>query len=310
MKGITHFTVGVAFASCFPAAVQAGADGNPLYFILGGVFGLFPDTLDFKLLRFLHHHDMEVITDPSHPDPDLIANTLALAICRTHDTKKGTRVQLHTSQPGVGLWHQFRITLNRPDRHITVAFTGVVTTSRHMTPDQPYPPTEATASLPCAVTTDYTATTEMDIFSGPSFTFEPLPDGRVQARFIPWHRHGTHSLPIAAGVGLVVGGSIGPIAGVISGGAWACHALLDQCGFMGSNLLFPFTRHRTPGLQWGASGNALANFSMVWLSSLLVYWNLSRGAPGVPAPSFPHLFLYAGALPLALAAWLNRRLKK
>lgn len=309
MKGIAHFTLGVAFASCFPAAVQAGADGNPLCFILGGVCGLLPDTLDFKLLRFLHAHDMEVIPDPSRPDPALIADALAGAICRTSDTRKTTRIQLHTSQPGAGLWHQFRITLDGPGRRVVVAHTGIVTTSRNLVPDQPQPPAEAAANLPCAVTTDYAATTEMDIFSGPSFAFEPLPDGRVHARFIPWHRYWTHSLPVAAAAGLIVGGGLGSTAGIIAGGAWALHALLDQCGFMGSNLFYPFTSRRMPGLQWIASANTLANLGAVWLSCLVVYWNLARLVSGVPAPSLVHLLLYAGAIPLVMAAWLQRRLK-
>jgi membrane-bound metal-dependent hydrolase YbcI (DUF457 family) len=306
MKGITHFTVGIAFASCFPSAVQAGADGNPVFFILGGVCGLLPDTLDFKLLRFLHRHAMEVVTDPSSPDPSLIANALAHAITRTHETGKTSRIQLHTSQPGIGLWHQFRITLNNPARLVNVTHTGIVTTSRHLIHNQPHPPSEVSIPLPCAVTSDYTATTEMDIFSGPSYAFEPLPDGRVQARFIPWHRHWTHSIPVALVVGVIAGGLINPVAGVIAGGAWTLHALLDQCGFMGSNLLYPFTRRRSPGLQWVASGSTLGNLCVIWLSCLLVYWNLANGAPG--SPSLVHLLLYAGALPLTLAAWLNRRL--
>jgi membrane-bound metal-dependent hydrolase YbcI (DUF457 family) len=309
MKGITHFTVGVAFASCFPAAVHAGADGHPLAFILGGVCGLMPDTLDFKLLRFLHPHDVEVIPDPSRPDPALLATALAEAIGRTHETRKTTRIQLHTSQPGAGLWHQFRITLNGPAKRLVVAYTGIVTTSRHPVPDQPHPPAEAVAALPCAVATDYTATTEMDIFSGPSFDFEPRSDGRVQARFIPWHRHWSHSLPVAGAIGLALGWNLGWTAGVIAGGAWALHALLDQCGFMGSNLLFPFTHRRTQGLQWIASSDTLANLGVVWLSCLVVYWNLARLAPAVPAPSLVHLLLYAGALPLALAAWLQRKME-
>ena len=63
MKGIAHFSLGIAAASCFPAAVQAGAEGNPLYFILGGIFGLLPDTLDFKFYRFIYSHDVEITPD-------------------------------------------------------------------------------------------------------------------------------------------------------------------------------------------------------------------------------------------------------
>ena len=48
MKGIAHFISGVAAASFFPWSVQAAVEGNPMYFILGGAFGILPDTLDFK----------------------------------------------------------------------------------------------------------------------------------------------------------------------------------------------------------------------------------------------------------------------
>ena len=65
MKGLTHFMTGVAAASCFPAAVEAGSRGNPLYFILGGVFGILPDTIDFKFLRFFQRRDIEITPDPN-----------------------------------------------------------------------------------------------------------------------------------------------------------------------------------------------------------------------------------------------------
>lgn len=309
MKGITHFTAGVALASCFPSTVQAGADGNPIPFLLGGICGLLPDTLDFKLLRFLHHHDIEVIPDPSNPDPGLIANAMARAIHHTCETGRHTRIQLHTSQPAAGLWHQFRITLNGASRRLTVTHTGVVNTSRQPVPGHPPPAGEATVALPCTLITDYTATTEMDIFSGPSFAFHPLPDGRIDSRFIPWHRQWTHSLPVAAAAGLAVASLLGPVPGCIAAGAWALHAGVDQLGFMGSNLLFPFTRRRLPGLQWIASGNSLANLGAVWFSCLLVYWNLARMSSGSAAPSLVHLILYGTVIPLAIAAWLRRRLE-
>ena len=62
MKGIAHFTAGVAAASFFPGAVAAAVDGNPLYFVLGGVCGLLPDTLDFKFGRFFYRHQVEITT--------------------------------------------------------------------------------------------------------------------------------------------------------------------------------------------------------------------------------------------------------
>ena len=42
-----------AAASCFPGAVRAGAEGNPLYFILGGLFGLLLVQMFPQLLAYI-----------------------------------------------------------------------------------------------------------------------------------------------------------------------------------------------------------------------------------------------------------------
>jgi len=310
MKGITHFTVGVTLASCLPQAVQAGSDGNPLLFILGGIFGLLPDTLDFKILRFLHRHDVEIVPDPSRPDPALIAEALAGSIRRARITGRPVRVKLHSSAPGAGLWHRFRVTLPAAGNRVAVGYEGVVNTSQEMARHAPHPRAAAEADLPCAVTTDYTATTTVDILDGPSYAMEPLGDGRVAIRFIPWHRHWTHGLPVAAVIGGALGWWLGPAAGLIGGGAYALHALADQCGHMGSNLFFPFTRRRSPGLQWVRSGSTLANLGVVWIACLVIYWNLARAGQADRAPGLPGLLVLFGFLPLAAAAWCRRRLPR
>ncbi len=308
MKGITHFTAGVALASCFPHAVEAGMAGNPLYFLLGGIFGLLPDTLDFKILRFLHRIDMEIVPDPSRPDPALLADALADAIRRAHATGRPIHVKLHTSSAGAGLWHRFRITLPEPAGKVAVSYEGIVNTSQEPVAQQPFPTAAAEASLPCRVTTDYMATSTVDILEGPSYRLEPVARHHVVVRFIPWHRQGSHSVPLAIGIGLALGAVSGWLAGVIAGGAALLHTLLDQFGHMGSNLFFPFTRTRSPGLQWIRSGNALANFSMVWLACLILYGNLARLAPGGPGPNLAFLLIVPGFLPLAAAAWIRKRL--
>lgn len=52
MKGFTHFLSAIAVASCLPGAVQQAAQGS-LVLVLAGAAGLLPDTLDFKLARYL-----------------------------------------------------------------------------------------------------------------------------------------------------------------------------------------------------------------------------------------------------------------
>ena len=80
MKGIAHFAAGIAAASCIPVTVAAGADGNPVYFILAGVFGLLPDTVDFKLFTFLYPYDLQIVPDPLCPDMQEIADAVASAV--------------------------------------------------------------------------------------------------------------------------------------------------------------------------------------------------------------------------------------
>jgi membrane-bound metal-dependent hydrolase YbcI (DUF457 family) len=166
--------------------------------------------------------------------------------------------------------------------------------------------TDVSASIPlqCSVATDYEATTEVDIFEGPSFLLERLPDGRVCVRFIPWHRQWSHSLTFAACLGLLAGWRGGLAAGAIAAGACALHTAADQLGFMGSNLFFPFTKRRTPGRQLIRSDNALANFAVVWGSVLLIYWNLARMAPPpISAPPLISVLTLGGFAPLA-AVWI------
>jgi membrane-bound metal-dependent hydrolase YbcI (DUF457 family) len=323
MKGLTHFVTGVAFASFWPQAVQAGAEGNPLYFLLGGACGLLPDTLDFKLARYFYRHDIEIVPDPARPDPRLIADTFARAIHQVRASGKPMRIKLNTVRVGAGLWGQYRLTFDEARHGVTAAYTGVVTTGREpvAAPDIPQgdravparsdaagtaasTSSEAFAPLGCSVCTDYEATVEIDIFEGPSFTLERLPDNRVCVRFIPWHRAWSHSLTFAAGLGLLAGWLGGIAAGAVAAGACALHTAADQLGFMGSNLFFPFTTQRTPGRQLLRSDSALVNFAVVWLSVLLVCWNLARMAPPpVSAPPLISVLTLGGFAPLA-AVWI------
>lgn len=308
MKGIAHFSAGVALASCFPVAVDAGMAGNPIYFLLGGIFGLLPDTLDFKILRFLHRIDMEVVPDPSRPDPAMLAQAMADAVGRVYATGRPMHVKIHTASPGAGLWHRFRITLPAANGRVVATYDGIVNTSQEPVPEQPWPPATAQAALPCRVSTDYMATSIVDILDGPSYSLEPEGRNHVVARFIPWHRQWTHSVTAAIIAGLALGATVDWHSGILAGGAIILHVLLDQVGHMGSNLFFPFTCRRTPGWQWIRSGNPLANFGTVWMACLIVYWNLARFAPGTREPGLAVLLVVCGLLPLAAAAWIRSRL--
>ena len=48
MKGLTHFISGIAVATFFPQAVHMATQDQSFILCLGGIFGILPDTLDFK----------------------------------------------------------------------------------------------------------------------------------------------------------------------------------------------------------------------------------------------------------------------
>lgn len=304
MKGIAHFASGVAATSFFPWAVRASLEGNPAYFVLGGACALLPDTLDFKFYRFFYHHDLYVDPDPKRFDLQAIADTLAAALRRARDERRTVTVKLNTVRLGADAWQQYAVRFDPDRQEVQVEQGPVVTTGQVPVPGTtPAAPTVARAALDAPIVQTYDAVTRVDIFDGPTFAFEPTADGRVVLHFLPWHRKWTHSFTLAGAVA-VLGALLGGwrAAAVMLAG-FAVHILEDQLGFMGSNLLAPFTRRRLPGLHWMRSGDAFPNFTAVWLSCLLLFWNFYRAAP---APRFTfgflQLFLYAFALPLGAMA--------
>ena len=169
----------------------------------------------------------------------------------------------------------------------------------------------------------YDAENRIDIFSGPSFKFERRGD-QLHVHFLDWHRRWSHSLTLAAALGLVTAGGAAlaefctrgglsrtPLwTGLVVGLGFAGHVLEDQLGFMGSNLLWPFTKRRTAGVQFLHSGDAAPNFLTVWTAAALILFNLDRFSTRPLLP--PGWFLgLAVALPVAvlggLYGWQRRR---
>lgn len=311
MKGFTHFLTGLAAASCIPLAVRAGAAGNPLYFLLGGIAGLLPDTLDFKFLRWTYHHDIEVVPDPLAPDPQMIADAMALAIHRARATGRTVSIKLHTVRLSATEWLRYRVTLDPADRRVVVTVLGPVTTDRRPLAASGTEPCAAVARLACAPELDYQADTDVDILDGPVFAMEPRPDGRVRAHFLPWHRQLSHSFPFAVLFALAGAYLWDAWAALTIAAAYAAHLLADQTGLMGSALWYPFLRRRIPGWQLARSDSAWVNFVVCWISGLVILRNLSRFTPGVaPAVSLMQLLVFGGLLPLAALRILNRQLAR
>lgn len=312
MKGISHFAIGIAAASCLPAVVRAGADGNPLYFILAAAAGVLPDTLDFKFGRYLHRHDMEVTPDPRRPDPQMIADAVAFAVNRAWELKTPFTIKLDTIRLGSDAWQTYDIRFDVPGRRVVCELGPVIGGGAAVAAGEAPSVRRAAATLVCDVKPDYTASTRVDILDGPVFRMERLPDGRVATRFLPWHRTWSHSLVTALLLGLMSIVIWDGLAGAVVFTAFGLHALTDHLGFMGSCLWFPFRRERREGRHLLRSDSPFANLSAVWLSCVVVFWNLSRLAPRVlPGLNPLNLFFYAALLPGAAYAaarqWLIRR---
>ena len=311
MKGLTHFMTGVAAASCFPAAVEAGSRGNPLYFILGGVFGILPDTIDFKFLRFFQRRDIEITPDPNKPDAAMIAQGVAHAIRSAHASGRTIYVKLNTVPVGPDAWQQYRLRFDVSTRRVMVRYGPVVSTGQMPMGNPPEGELQAEALFDCPLALAYEAETTVDIFDGPMFAMTPRPDGTVRPEFIPWHRQGSHSIVTGVLLGLAGVALLDVVAGLVILAAFLAHVLADQLGFMGSSLLFPFVRRRMSGLQLVHSGDALANFSVVWLSCIVVCWNLyCQADPGGSTITLAQWVIFGVAVPFALLRLLLWWLRK
>ncbi len=274
MKGIAHFITGVALATFFPEVVQAGADGSLLP-VLGGVAGILPDTLDFKFARYFERYDLEIDPGPE-PDAGQIAEQMTEAMRCAYESGEPQNVMLHTIRLGADLWRQYSIRFAPEQGEIAVRIGPVVNTGQVPFPgSEPEGSEEARVTVGVPMVHTYDAENTIDIFSGPSFKFERQGD-ELHVHFLDWHRRWSHSLTLAAALGLLGWAIWGKWGGLIAALGVVGHVLEDQLGFMGSNLLYPFTKRRTIGLQLLRSGDAIPNFLTVWVAVALILFNLDR----------------------------------
>lgn len=298
MKGIVHFTAGIAVASFFPESITAGMTGNPLYFILGGIAGLIPDTLDFKIIRFFWHHDIEIIPDPLitfnsslseiRKQTQTIANGIAKAINKAYFEKQCVTVKLNTIQTGAGKWQPYQVTFDSSTKTIVVRYIQDSNPEfSEVSSDSNSHRTEATAPVACGLKMDYKSTVTVDFLDGPTIYMSPLPDGRVSVSFIPWHRLYSHSLFTAlffSALGYVLFSFTMACIILL---AYMSHIFIDQLGFMGSSLLYPFSKRRIGGIRVTRSESALINFACFWACCVIIFWNLCRKASSCPICAQP-----------------------
>ena len=320
MKGIAHFLTGVAVATCVPGVVAQAAQGSLLP-ALAGACGLLPDTLDFKLARFLERADY-VLTPDAEEGAEALAARLAAAAAEAACGQPRV-VRLHTVRAGADRWRRYAVRFDVPGQALEVRLGPLVTGGQVALAGSEPPDAFARVTLPAPLEYTYDDEVVVDVFAGPSLRFAPALQARgalaerlhrvtgphpVRITFLPWHRAQSHSLVVALLVGLLAGVAGGPAAGLACGLAFAAHVLEDQLGAMGSNLFWPLTRTRVNGLGWLRSGDALPNFLTVWAAVAVTLFNLDRGAaqPQLNAP----LFL-AGALVLPavmlIAAYIWQR---
>lgn len=322
MKGITHFITGVAIATFFPEVVRAGAQGSLLP-VLGGIAGILPDTLDFKFGRYFESYDLEIDPGPE-PDARRIAEQVAGAMRRAYESQKPQNVMLHTIRLGADLWRQYAIRFDPEQGGVAVRVGPIVNTSQSPLPgSEPEGTEEVRVRIGMPLVYTYDAENKVDIFSGPSFKFERQGD-KLYVHFLDWHRRWSHSLTLAAALGLLTAGGAALIefltrgaftrtplwAGLVVALGFAGHVLEDQLGFMGSNLFWPFTRRRAVGARLLRSGDAVPNFLTVWTALALILFNLDRFS----ARPLLNPWLYLGlavVLPLVvlggLYQWRRRR---
>ena len=295
MKGISHFVSGIAAATFIPGVVEQAAGGSLLP-VLGGVFGLLPDTLDFKFTRYFERAE-PIDPDPHKPDPQMIADRVAEALDRAYKRNRPVRVRLHTLKLGVDLWRQYAVRFDTQNGEVAVRIGPTVNTAQ-----MPYAGSEieglgeARAKVEAPLLYTYGEEVTIDIFGGPSFEFRRVRD-RVEIQFLPWHRAWSHSLVLATLLGLSTGLLVNATLGLVIFAGMAVHILEDQLGYMGSNLFWPLSETRTGGLRLIHSGDAIPNFVTVWSALTLILFNLDRFSGKAPFFEPVPFLLLALAIP-------------
>lgn len=289
MKGISHFASGLCLATFVPGVVEDAANGS-LLIALGGACAMLPDTLDFKLAKFLEKRDADVMPERDDPNAQRIADDLAMQIWLAAHEGRPRIVQLHPTRLTVAEWilYTVRFDVARGDVVVSLDRDGV----------------ECRAHVGSLDYT-YDGPLHVEELGGPSLKLVPTGAG-VRIEFLPWHRAWSHSLLIALALGLLFGLLIEPRAGIVAALGYSVHIFEDQLGFMGSNLFAPLSRTRTDGLKLLHSGDAIPNVVTVWLALTLILLNLDR-AQAAPLISAGPYLAFVVFLPSALLIGIYAR---
>lgn len=284
MKGITHFMTGVAVSSFFGRAVEMAGDQKSWIMLLGGVYGIMADTLDFKVYSFFSRDDHAIDPDPLAPDPSRIASDIGHAIEQAWDEDRLVKVKCHTIRLGADLWRQYVIKFDAERNEVVVVINPIVTTSQiPFLGTEPSDDRVGRYRLRIPIVETHGRPTVVDIMSGPQLGFRRI-EGGVLVEFIPFHRTWTHSFfigAVAAGVAALVasfaaGPGIGWYYGLVAAAAYWSHLICDLTGYMGASFFWPFWKKRTPGLTWWKANNPDSNFLFNYACLVVTIFNLNR----------------------------------
>jgi membrane-bound metal-dependent hydrolase YbcI (DUF457 family) len=280
MRGITHFMMGIAVATFFKSFMVGAVYEDSLLILLGGIFGLLPDTLDFKFLVYMEPQDTVIDPDPNDMRPQEIAEKIAAEINKAGSLEPGKmrRLQLHTLKIGPDLWQSYSIYFNKPKRQVEVRVGPHVTMSGvpAFGTEPPADRARGAARYSPELIETYGRPTEIKGFAGPSFGFLKRRDGSVEVVFIPFHRRSGHSLTLGA-VFALLGAVISGLwqVGAVIFLAWLMHIVLDSFGHLGNNLFWPLTKQRTSGLYLLSAANPYWNAFTVYSCIALILWNMN-----------------------------------
>ncbi len=285
-------------ASCFPAALQAAKESNPIPLLLGAICTLLPDTLDRWVSTSLHKPDIHVVSPPDAPAPHLIAEALAHAISQSHNSKKTINIACYPMPIGPGLWIPYTIHFDCTNRKISVITIGT-------------DPISGRVPTLYSFITDYTNTLSIDTETL-AFQLSPNRDGRVHIVVSPGDQRWSHSLIATLTISVLATAFWGLTAGAIAGSSYALHVFIDQWGFNGCSILWPFSKKRHKSYQWiKPIQYQMVNFAILWLALLLIAWNIIHSAtPAIESPSLLQLLFFAGAPPLIIWAFIFKRSPK
>jgi len=281
MKGITHFIMGIMALTFIKSFMVGAVVEDSIVILLGGIFGLMPDTLDFKFLVYMETHDVVIDPDPYDVRPQEIANKVAEAINRAGTLKPGkmVKLQMHTLRLGPDLWQSYSLFFDTRKSEAVVKVGPHVTMSGVpcLGTEPPASKASGVAKFAPKLIDRYGKPTTLKGFSGPSYGFLKKKDGSVEVIFIPFHRRSGHSLTLGALFALI--GYLltnRPIIALAIFVPWTLHLILDQYGSMGNNLFWPLTKQRTNGLYLVNAGHPFWNSFVVYSCLALIFWNMNR----------------------------------